>query len=429
MDEAILLKHNVFVEDLETGEIISEHNVVTLAHRERYAMFLAGRNPSPPNHIAVGNGRALPTDSPTSFTAMKSEMTRVAFDSGSVANNRTARLVGIVPSRSGVGEINEVGLFDAPAVSNPVSSADSTMDWTSTATSMAASTAEAREGTGSLRFQQGDTDAYEAKYTLSAANLDRALTVYEGEDQLEYEIQFWMKVDDNAAPSRVKCALEWESGVVEWASDAVDPNMEIPAAGGWHRYSLRIADADPRATGSAAFGLANATLHTMKAFSVEVEYSAPSVTYLDDVRLFKPNGNLWAWAQLPTTVAKTSDTVYGVTWFVTAADTGDSGPRREIYNVGTLNVTSSSTSFPTATIRPTGASPAVHVACYVNSGGPIRYTIDGSAPAQSGPDTGQGPISAGEAFSIVGATEISNFRAIRDETATSRARLTVAYFR
>ena len=225
---------NLEVVDLETGEVlIAEHNTITLGHRRKYAEFITGRDVTTPNHMAVGNGVLVAGDQPERFTAMKSETGRVSFEGGSLSDGYTARLVGIIPANAAMGEINEIGLFDAAAQGSlQLANCDTLNGWSPQEYSGAPSSAslsttslqtDVREGTHSLRVASTSTSNYYTRFRITGPTITNSLAAVDPDRYLELsndlvdyanaddaELQFWFRKDDGTT-TNFKARLEWDS--------------------------------------------------------------------------------------------------------------------------------------------------------------------------------------------------------------------------
>jgi len=140
-------------------------NVVTTKGRDSIISAIA-QNISPGwSYIAVGVGTSTPG---SAQTALDREIFRTPVVGGYVPNPGTARLLAVLDTGEGCGDLREIGVFNADARRVVLSSCDGTANWQSDGT-LTAETTIVMEGAASLRAQMGTAGEVAFHGSLSPA--------------------------------------------------------------------------------------------------------------------------------------------------------------------------------------------------------------------------------------------------------------------
>lgn len=409
-------KDNVIIVDFDNNEIYSGHNEITQTHRNKYADFLIGTAVTTPSHIAIGSKVKLDTESNVAFTKLKSELARVAITSAALQSQDTARFAAILTAGVGTGTIREVGLFNAAESTVEINDCDANTNWSVGAGSLVVDTTEFQEGTASLKNQYtgngGETDSFTY---LPDPQIDTEFTT-----NANGIFQFWYYNDNvaacNAADMQIDLVTLNSNNRYVWT---VRPGSEL--TNGWNWFHLPLADAT-------ISGTPNVETQNVDEFRIliTVDNSINVTQRVDRLRLFEPNGDLWARFEPPVSITKQFGTVVGIYWFFSMRE-GGAELAFTAFDSESITVSTSAIGFTSSKISPSGGGGQARQAIvFINSGGPIRWNIDGTNPTST---TGQGPYESGEFFTLEGITNISNLRMIRDTTATGDATVHAIYLR
>lgn len=390
---------NLWVIDEASGLVLwHAHNTVTETFRQSVANWLKGTAVTVPTHIALGTSVKLSTENDRWFTALKKEFARVAIGSSSLNSSDTVRYVAIFLSTEGVGEIKELGLFNAAATATQLSACDVTTNWSTGGgnTLTTDSTTEWREGTASL------------KVTGTAANLltNTSLAVSVSSHTTDSYLQYWHYVDTVAnlnGDFTVKLFVNTGAGAYDAAIYYSWTVAKADLANNWNRTQLQISDA------TANGGAAIATHNSVKGLSVVNAGVASSsvVQRVDDIRLFKDTGDLWARGQPRSTITKAQGQVVGVYWYISMKE-GGATLAYASFAKESLTVSTTAVTLTSSVYAPTGADAAKAASIYVRNA-PINYWKSGDTPTV----TAGLQAFPGDIIRLETAGDISSFKAIR----------------
>jgi hypothetical protein len=408
MKELIRGRGLVIVKDELTGKLLlKRYNAITSTFRDRFALWLTGSSINPPGYIALGNDSPLSTEHKSNFTALKKEFSRIALTSKSRQGSDIARLVAIFTSNQGLGTTTEMGLFDAAEDINQLHNCESTTDWTTGGlNTLGVSTTEYREGAGSLQCNGTNNVRFRNELLSLGAT---------GKTESDY-FQIWYYADISF--------MGGDNLLVEISSSTSDNTDEYEfsiakssLSDGWNFLQWQISEGTK--TGSPDLD---------NIVRIRVLWDASSadaaIDYIDSPRLFSKNGNLFAYVEPTQTITKTPGQIFGVYWYLSMIEGGATMAytafAKEQLTISTLVVTLTSGIY-----APAGADQARAAIITVVSGGPIRYWYNGDDPTST---TGH-KASEGDYITLDDATDIANFKAIRDSTAGTDATVAVTYER
>ena len=419
VDWAGAINANLLIVDYDNDKSHWIHNTITQTHRDKYASFLKGDSITTPTHIALGNSTKLATEDASRFTKLKSEMARAIVSSKALQAADTVRFVAVITGGTAVGEINETGLFNTAQSVTVVDAADSATNWSSSDGTLVLDNTTYREGTGALKTTTTGDGAVDDAFTNSSLTVNTtAITTSESISWFQgwYFVDSLTNIDGASVEVRV-----YTGGTVKYyawtlATSGASPDLVV----NWNWLNLKFSDA----TKSGAPDITTETIQKVQINSTK-DNTVSVIERIDHLRVFVEAGDLWAWAQFPTTVTKTLGTTVGVYWFLSMRE-GGSSDEFTAFARESVTVQAVSRALTPATHTPTGGAQAASKAIVtVRSGGPINWTVDGTAPTIS---AGQ-LYHDGAVFTIHGITDITAFRAIKDTQAVNDAILEVEYLR
>ena len=399
---------NVLLVDELSGSLIAWlQNTITETYKSSHAQWLVGDSVTVPSHIALGNVAALSTETAREFTKLKAEFARAALSSKIRAAPDTARLLALFTAGTGIGEVNEVGLFNS-AVTNlyTVHICDAVGSWTSDNT-LVLDTTVYREGTGSLK----STGPAALSFRNQALGLG-SNSIAEATDYL----QGWYFIDDASKLPSDGLFIELSSSTSDNTHEYQWNVAKAAISNNWNFLNLKLSSATKTGTPDLD------ALVRVRVFTSGVK-SASVIERIDMLRLFPPTGSLWARAEPVSTITKGQAQVLGVYWFISASQ-GGTEVSYQSFAKESLSITTASTALTAGTYAPTGAESAKYTTIVVTKA-PVRFWLDGSAPTST---TGllAMPLSP---IIIDNATDIANARFIRDADAQESAILEIVYSR
>lgn len=391
-NDSPIIRDVVKLVDLTTGEVLYEgHNTITDVLRQRVASWFKGDAITAPSYIAIGNGTMESNETESTLTEMKAEFARQAVDIQSLQATDIARLSVAYLAKSGTGTITEIGLFDAAASTATVSTLEVTTNWSAAVGALTLDAADYMEGSNSLKntITSGTGTGTFTNSLLTPALIGGANV--EATDLL----QLWYYIDDITQLSAQTIRIGSDS------SNYYEFNVFADLANGWNFISELFADATQTGTPN---------IDAMDYFSLRSTNTGNCVQKIDNIRLFRPAGNMFAHAELDTSISKTIYRILAIYWYIAVRE-GSPIMATVPFAKEELSISSTATALTSSVYSPGGSEPA-SVALITVETSDIRWWSNGTTPTDSG-GTASGHVTvAGGVINLDSATAIANFKAI-----------------
>ncbi len=289
---------------------------------------------------------------------------------------------------------------------------DATTSWTTGANiALTLDTTDYREGTGAIL---ATASASAGTVIYDHAALAKNLSAYATTDYL----QFWLALSAKATCGAVTVKLGNDASNYWYWTWAVADLTDYGATLVWNWFSKRPADA----TGSVGSPVMSSTINYFDVATANAPAAADTFR-LDNIRMFRQAGNLWARAEPSNSLVKTPTQMLGVYWLLSMSIGGLTVAyqtfAKEELAVSTAVVTLTSTVY-----SPAGAEGAKQATINV-VGGDIRFWMDGSTPTST-----VGVLGKQNTFITVGSyNDIVNFKAIRDSGTSAATTIEVHFQR